>query len=152
MELVNINKRIDDLEKCIVENVQPLTIPIEHLFCNNMYIRSVQCPKGAILTSKIHKTEHPFCLSKGKVQVMNEKGDWIEISAPYNGVTHKGTRRVVLVLEDCVWTTFHNYKGLKEEFNSLPESEITKITDKIEKRIVSESVNTKKLRSCHTLQ
>ncbi len=148
----DIHNRIDELESCMVDNISLIHIPVESIFCHNMYIRSVTCPAGALMTSKIHKTEHPFSLSKGKVEVMNEEGEWITLTAPYNGITKKGTRRVVLVIEDCVWTTYHNYKGMKEEYNNLSEQEKEKITDKIEKRIVSESITTKKLKSWHTLQ
>ncbi len=131
-----IGKRIDELEVAMIENMELIDIPVTHLFCHGMYVRSVTCPAGSLITTKIHKTEHPFTVSKGKVEVMNEKGIWIEISAPFTGITKKGTRRVVKVLEDCVWTTYHPYRGMKSEFNTLPEAQKEVITDKIEARVV----------------
>jgi hypothetical protein len=146
-----ISKRIDELEISMAENLVLIDIPVNHLFCHGMYIRSVSCPAGATITTKIHKTEHPFTVSKGKVKVMNEEGQWTEISAPYTGITKRGTRRVVLVIEDCVWTTYHAYKGMKSEYNALPACEKELITDRIEARVVEKHhINHKEL--WHTSQ
>ena len=81
--------------------------PLTHRFTPGMYIREIFMPAGAILTSKIHKTEHPFVVSKGRVKVLVENGEWQMIEAPFTGITKAGTRRLLVVLEDTVWTTFH---------------------------------------------
>lgn len=148
----NFNRRIDELEACMIENANLLSIPTDHLFCNNMYIRTVNLPAGALITSKIHKTEHPYCLSKGKVKVMKEDGEWEEITAPFNGITRKGNRRVVMVVEDSTWTTYHNCRGLKQTDNLLSDEDKDALVSKLEKRIVSETINSKKLKICHSLQ
>lgn len=64
-------------------------------------------PKGTLLTSKIHKTEHPFIVSKGKVSVWLDEGEEVLIEAPYCGITLPNTRRVLYIHEDCIWTTIH---------------------------------------------
>jgi hypothetical protein len=146
MELSKVEDRTNEFEKYMIDNMELIEIPITHLFCNNMYVRTMECKAGTILTSKIHKTEHPFCLSKGRISVMTEDGQWKELKAPYNGITKKGNRRIIMVHEDCTWTTFHNYRGMKDRFNLLTEGEKDAIAEKLEKRIVTESINTKKLR------
>ena len=134
------NKRIDELEATMIDFMEPIVVPVKHLFTNGMYIREVTIPAGSLLTSKIHKTEHPFTISKGKVMVMAD-GDWTELTAPYTGITKAGTRRIVLVLEDCVWTTYHKYNGLKGTENDLTLAQQDKIADRIEARIIQKHHN-----------
>jgi hypothetical protein len=99
--------RIDELEAAMVENFEQVNCPVTHLFTEGMYTREIFMPKGSLVTSKIHKTEHPFVLSKGKLLVSIDKGEWVEMEAPFTGITRAGTRRVAYILEDTVWTTFH---------------------------------------------
>ena len=64
-------------------------------------------PKGTLIISKIHKTEHPFVIVKGKVSVWVEGIGTVTYTAPYVGITKPGTRRVLYIHEDCSWLTFH---------------------------------------------
>jgi hypothetical protein len=64
-------------------------------------------PKGAIVISRVHKTTHPFVVTKGHAAVMDEHGHVEQFKAPYSGITRPGARRVLFIHEDCVWTTFH---------------------------------------------
>ena len=68
-------------------------------------------------------------------------GEWVELTAPYTGITKPGTRRVLYILEDCVWTTYHPYKTIKGTEGALTESEQLKIIDKIENRIIEKHHN-----------
>lgn len=97
--------KVDALERKMAELPQQ-ECPVKHHFTPGLYAREIFMPAGTVVTSKIHKTEHPFVVSKGKVLVHdNETAN--EITAPYFGVTKAGTRRVLYVVEDCVWITFH---------------------------------------------
>ncbi|HEY1107424.1 MAG TPA: hypothetical protein VGE76_02290, partial [Opitutaceae bacterium] len=60
-----------------------------------------------IVTSKIHKTEHPFVITQGRVSVYSENDGAQHLRAPYTGITRPGTRRILVIHEDTVWTTFH---------------------------------------------
>ncbi len=82
-------------------------VPVTHHFTPGLYAREIFMPARSIVVSRIHKTEHPFVVSKGRCYVYNEKGEAVEIVAPYFGVTMPGTRRVLYMIEDTVWTTFH---------------------------------------------
>lgn len=80
--------------------------PLKHTFAGGCYIRELTCPAGQLIITKIHKKEHPFFLMKGYISVLTPNG--IEhIRAPYQGVTTPGTKRVVYVHEDCIFTTVH---------------------------------------------
>ncbi len=82
-------------------------LPLVHRFTPGMYIRQITMPANTVVTTRIHKTEHPYVVSAGKCLVLVEGQGWIPIQAPHSGVTKPGTRRLLLVLEDTVWTTFH---------------------------------------------
>ena len=122
------DNRIDELEATIIQEADSLIdAPLVHKFTDGMYIREIFMPAGSLWTSKIHKTEHPYVVSYGKVAVSIDADEWYEITAPYTGITTPGTRRVLFILEDCIWTTFHRIDGMKSEYNNLSEEERTLI-------------------------
>jgi hypothetical protein len=98
--------KIDELEQ-VMAQAEPLDCPVTHRFTPGLYIREIFMPAGAVITSKIHNTQHPYVVTKGRVSVWIEDTGWVLIEAPYTGITNPGTRRVLLVHEDTVWTTFH---------------------------------------------
>lgn len=85
----------------------PPFLPVTHRFTPGLYIREIFMPAGAVLTSKIHMTEHPYTVSQGLCMVFGEGDGWREVKAPYTGITYPGTRRLLVVLRDTVWTTYH---------------------------------------------
>ena len=97
--------------------------PVVHTFTPGLYSRQITMPAGSLITSKIHKTEHPFVISQGSVSVWLEGLGWNLLTAPHFGVTLPGTRRVLVVHEDTVWTTFHptNLKTVEEIENEIIE-------------------------------
>jgi len=136
------DSRIDELEATIIQEVDSLIdAPLVHKFTDGMYIREIFMPAGSLWTSKIHKTEHPYVVSYGKVAVSIDADEWYEITAPYTGITTPGTRRVLFILEDCIWTTFHRIDGMKSEYNNLSEEEIEKIVEGIEDKILEPHIN-----------
>lgn len=101
------SSRIDELEAALATMPQA-ECPVRHTFTPGLYARTVLMPAGAVVTSKIHKTEHPWVLSAGRLSVYDhETGEWTELAAPAMGVTKPGTRRVAVIHEDTIWTTFH---------------------------------------------
>lgn len=84
--------------------------PVTHRFTPGLYTREIFMPAGedgTIVTSKIHKTEHPFAILAGRVSVWQSETGWVEYRAPYVGITKPYTRRVLVVHEDTRWVTFH---------------------------------------------
>ncbi len=108
-------------------NFQEIECPVTHRFTDGMYIRQIFMPKGAKLTSKIHNTKHPFVILKGDVTVYSENEGVVRYRAPMLGITKPGTRRVLLVNEDTIWTTFH----------PAEETEV----NEIENRIIDKHIN-----------
>jgi hypothetical protein len=99
-------ERIDRIDEAI-QSYPQLDLPLTHTFTKGLYTRTIYMPAGAGITTRIHLTEHPFLLSKGVVSVWSGEGGWVKISAPHLGITTPGTRRVLFIHEDAVWSTFH---------------------------------------------
>ena len=133
--------RLDELEVAMLENFEPVHCLTTHKFTDGMYIREIFMPAGSLITSKIHKTEHPYIVSYGKVAVSIDGDEWNEITAPYTGITIPGTRRVLYIIEDCIWTTFHRIDDMKSEYNNLNDEEKEKIVEKIEENILEPHLN-----------
>lgn len=141
-EIERINDdRIDQLELTMRENLAPVECPLIHRFTKGMYIREIFMPAGALITSKIHKTEHPFTISQGKVLVTIDGGEWVELSAPHTGITKPGTRRVLFIVEDCVWTTYHVRADITGRESTYTEDVQNMIIESIEHKIIKKHEN-----------
>lgn len=82
-------------------------LPRRDLFTPGLYTRQVFMPAGSLVISRVHLTEHPFILSAGAVMVWDPYAGVRILRAPYTGVTKPGTIRLLFILRDAVWTTFH---------------------------------------------
>ena len=105
-EKTSKNELLDNLEVALAQ-LPRVELPVVHRFTDGMYIREIQIPAGTMLTSMIHKTQHPFVISQGSVKVTSDNEGSIIYEAPYTGVTEPNTRRALHALTDVVWTTFH---------------------------------------------
>ena len=108
--------------------------PLKHTFVDGAYVREITMPKGALLTSKIHKVCHPYFVLKGDVSVLTEKGVQ-RIKAPYSGITPAGTKRILYIHEETVWTTVHvtkekDLEKIEEEIIANNFDELTDESDK----------------------
>ena len=83
--------------------------PLVHTFADGMYIRQITMPADTFVSSKIHKTNHPYFVLRGNVDVVTEDGI-VNIKAPYWGITKAGTKRTLHILEETVWCTVHATK------------------------------------------
>jgi hypothetical protein len=119
---------VDEIEAAIA-SCEQVHCPVRHIFTPGLYTREITMAAGLTLTSKIHKTEHPFVVSKGIVKVWTEEEGTVLIEAPYTGITKPGTRRVLTTLTETIWTTFHvNPKNTQD-------------LKKIEKKLIAPHVN-----------
>src|SRR3990172_11831064 len=95
-----INK-VEQLQSAMLKMPQ-VELPTFHFFADGMYARVVKRPAGTLIVGKIHKKEHFYIITKGRVQVgknIYESGDVI--------VSKPGTKRAVLALEDSICMTVH---------------------------------------------
>ncbi len=133
--------RIDEFEKYVVDNLPPYQPKINHYFAPGIYIREMIAIKGANISSKVHKTEHFFEVSLGRIKTWDEFGGEIEIVAPYRGLTKAGTHRAAEVLQDCMWATVHAIPFITGEERNWSEEEIQKLVDKIEEIVIEPRKN-----------
>lgn len=97
-----------DLLEAWLREVGPVEPPEPvHRFTPGLYARELTMPAGLLLTSKVHRTEHQYVVSRGVALVFVDGEGWRKIVAPYHGITRAGTRRVLRILEETTWTTFH---------------------------------------------
>lgn len=80
--------------------------PVTHFKAPGMIGRQMLIPKGSLIIGKIHKHAHLNQISFGHVRVMTEFGP-LEFKGPNTFTSQPGVKRVVLALEDTLWTTFH---------------------------------------------
>lgn len=107
MKFKDIDEALDFIEMKIVENYDLMEFPVDHTFTPGLYGRTIVMPAGSLLTSKIHKTEHQFVILKGAAMVLDGGGEWQLLEAGHHGITKPGTRRLLFIVDDCVWKTFH---------------------------------------------
>lgn len=101
---------------------------LRHIFAPGLYAREMFIPKGTVIVGKIHKHAHVNTISKGRCSVMTEFGE-LQIEAPHTFVSEPGTKRVVVALEDVIWTTYHPSE--ETDLVKLEESIIAKTYDDI---------------------
>jgi hypothetical protein len=141
-EIVRKNdSRVDELELAMMENYPAVDLPLKHYFTKGLYCREIFMPKGTLLTSKIHKTQHQFNISKGKVAVSVDGGEWVTLEAPFHGITNPGTRRIIYIIEDCIWTTFHPLDFINGEENEWSEENKSKLADQIVIRVTENHIS-----------
>lgn len=100
--------------------------PLTHTFADGLYMREIRVPAGNYVVTKIFKQEHATFLLQGTVTIITEEGR-MTISAPYSMITKPGTKRLIYVEEDCIWTCVHANRDNEKN------------VDLIEKFVIAES-------------
>jgi hypothetical protein len=106
---LSLRDKMDAFETELAKHPQTY-LPLCHWFTDTqfpglyLYTRQIFMPAGTIVTSRTHRVKHIFIISQGAFEVMNQNGKVELIRAPYTGVTHEGTRRVIGIIEDTIWT------------------------------------------------
>lgn len=101
--------------------------PVKHFRAPGMIARQMFLPKGGVIVGKIHKHAHLNHITFGHVRVETEHGP-MEIKGPHTFTSEVGTKRVVVVLEDTMWTTFHLNPN---DYDPDSEEDMRKLEDEI---------------------
>lgn len=111
---VPFDERLDRWEE-FISQYDPAECPLVHEFPQDMYVRRIVMPTGAIVVSQIHKKDNPFFVTRGRVTVISDNEGVREYVAPFHGITKPGTRRLLFIHEETEWTTVHpNPKNLTD--------------------------------------
>lgn len=116
------NDAIDKLELALLQRYSKIECPLNHTFADQIYIREIFMAAGSKITSKIHRFRHPFFVLKGSANIWLDGIGWQYISAPYFGVTERGTRRVLDIIEDMNFITVHSNPNNTEDLDEIEES------------------------------
>ena len=131
----------DFLNQCDVEilKMPPRECPVVHRFTPGLYIREIFMPKNTILTSLLHLTTHPFFIMQGEFSVWHRGIEVQRIKAPYTGITEAGTRRLLYIHEDTIWTTCHvtDLTDPDEIIESITSRDFNPLVDKTNPRLNS---------------
>lgn len=108
--LAKSSEKMNRLELALQTLFPPKDCPVTHHFTRGngetgqIYTRTILMKAGSIVTSKVHRWEHPFFVMTGSMTWFNEDNDHdiIHIQAPYFGITKPGTRRAILIHEDVL--------------------------------------------------
>ena len=104
--LLDLPGSYGDPEKPGQDEIANTINPLKHTFADGLYIREIFMPQGQVVTTGIHKQEHPYFVLKGDVSVLTEDGV-VRIKGPYQGITKPGTKRLIYIHEDTTWITVH---------------------------------------------
>lgn len=142
LDIKNYDDFVSKIEEAIYNNNIAVELPLIHTFTEGLYSREIFLPQRSISTTRQHEKQHQFVLLKGKVAVITEDGVDV-ISAPFHGITKPGTHRVVVALEDSIWTTFHP----SELVNGDPktEAEMMDLVSRLENELTT--IRNKKIKS-----
>lgn len=80
-----------------------IEIPIEHHFCEGVYVRKMTMPKGSCVVGKIHTHSQINTCCKGEVRVV--MGDEVVVMKAGDVVVcPEGARRAFYAHEESIWT------------------------------------------------
>lgn len=136
-ELVkSVDETLDIMQAKMLE-MEQVSCPLTHIFTKGLYTRQIFMPADSLIISKIHKTQHIYNVSLGVVNVFNKIDDFaFTIQAPYIGITKPGTRRLLYVVSDCIWTTSHPLPYITGEENGWSDRDKEALIERIEADII----------------
>lgn len=94
------------LQQAMLDMPQAPGMDTTHHFAGGMYCRKIKIPRGTVVVSKVHKTEHFFIGCEGELQVAGQ-GETYTIRPGDVVPSPVGTKRVVHALTDVVVLTVH---------------------------------------------
>lgn len=112
--------------ECVLKNFPQLSVPVEHDFGHNIYARKVTMASGSVITSKLHMRDHFAVVLRGLVDVWEPGGEKKRLRGGDFFKTKAGTKRILHVLEETEWVTFH---GTEQTTPEAVEAEIIEPED-----------------------
>jgi hypothetical protein len=95
----------DEIAKC-----EQLEVETKHHFAHGTYTREVFLPAGTVLTGKVHRHSCINIISKGKILVVTDEGEYV-IEAPHTFVSGANVKKAGAVLEDTIWLNVHPWNN-----------------------------------------
>ena len=102
----DLTDKILEIERFIVEEMEPAEIEWVHRFAPGVYTREMIVPENVIMTGAIHKTEHISIFLEGEMLVPGD-GEGKVIEAPIVEIAQPGVKRIGYAIEQVRWLTIH---------------------------------------------
>lgn len=99
--------------------------PLNHDFCDGLYVRDMQIPAGMRIVGKIHKKDHLVFLLQGDIMVATEEGV-VHLTAPQYFTSPPGVKRAAITLSETVWVTVHANPTNEKDLGKIEENLIAK--------------------------
>ena len=90
-----------------MQAMQNVELETRHFLANGMYARVVVRPADTTIVGLVHKHEHFYIVTKGKVAVTDGMSEAKIYEAGSVIVSQPGTERVVYAIEDSICMTVH---------------------------------------------
>lgn len=107
MKFTDMDELLDFLEITMPEFYQMESRDVKERISKGLYSRESHAKKNDLIVSLKHKQEHQFVIQKGSCAVFTDGHGWKVMEAGHHGLTTVGTRRLIYVFEDLVFTSFH---------------------------------------------
>tara|TARA_R110002094_G_scaffold157781_2_gene144041 strand:+ start:7710 stop:8126 length:417 start_codon:yes stop_codon:yes gene_type:complete len=111
-QLINQEHRskMEVLEAAMLESGATIDLEVKHFFAHKTYTRELFIPAGTVLTGEIHRYSAINIISKGKIRVVTDEGEY-DIEAPHTFVSGAGVKKAGYALEDTIWINVHYWDG-----------------------------------------
>ena len=98
---------VEKVEESLLQEEQ-VDCPVVHHFSPGVYVREITMPKDSVIVGHKHKTKHLNIISKGSCILVDlDTKDKTHIEAPCTFESEAGVRKVLYIVEECVWSTVH---------------------------------------------
>lgn len=102
----DLRTQIELLEVGIEKNLPGIETCLQTYFLDGIYVRKFHMQAGSLITSKVHALESFSIISKGVVIIATEYGPMTAVAGSHF-FAPAGTKRCLLIKEDCIWSTIH---------------------------------------------
>ena len=103
--------KIEEIELAMFKGIPKeleVKCPLKHHFSPGVYVREITMPAGSIILGHEHTTKHLNIISKGACVLADpETGEIVDIVAPCTFESDAGVRKLLYIVEECVWSTVH---------------------------------------------
>ena len=96
---------IEVTEQFMKDLPQVIAEPV-HRFAEGLYCRQLTMPAGSVFVSRVHKHENYAFIMQGSCTVISENGAE-RLYSPFMMKTNSGTKRLLVIHEECTWITVH---------------------------------------------
>jgi hypothetical protein len=98
-----LRERIQAIGEQLLEICGRCDLPVEHEFCDGMYIRRLFIPKGTLIVGRIHRLDCVNVVEKGDIAVLTESGTK-RVKAGFTVCSPRGLQKLGYANEDTVFT------------------------------------------------